>query len=48
MIEETIVISKAEYSELKEDQRWLRALEAAGVDNWEGYFHAQEHMDEDE
>ena len=47
-MDETVVITKAEYEELKSDQKWLYALEAAGVDNWEGYFHAQEHMDEDE
>jgi len=28
--------------ELESDVRFLRALEAAGVDNWEGYSEAQQ------
>jgi len=39
-MEETITITKAEYDNLKEDRDWLRCLEAAGVDNWEGYDQA--------
>lgn len=39
---ETVTITKTEYAQLKEDQEWLRALEAAGVDNWEGYQYAQD------
>lgn len=35
-----------EVKDLTEDARFLWALEAAGVDNWEGYEHAQELMDE--
>ncbi len=34
---EKIEISKEEYILLKEEQKILKALEAAGVDNWEGY-----------
>ena len=34
---ELVEITKEEYSKLLEDQRWLQALESAGVDNWEGY-----------
>ncbi len=30
--------------ELEERERWLCVLEAAGVDNWEGYEYAQELM----
>ena len=37
-----ISIPQEEYDQLIEDQKWLRALEAAGVDNWEGYDLAQE------
>lgn len=33
---ETVTISKKEYEELLERDRYLRKLEAAGVDNWEG------------
>jgi hypothetical protein len=32
-----ITITKEEYDTLKEDALFLRALERAGVDNWEGY-----------
>lgn len=33
----TIEIDKDEYMELYRDAMLLRALEAAGVDNWEGW-----------
>ena len=39
---ETVTISKKEYDELVEDQKMLRALEGAGVDNWEGYDYAMQ------
>jgi len=39
---ETVTIPKEEYEELKSDAAFLRALEAAGVDNWEGYEFAQD------
>ena len=39
---ETVTISKKEYDELVEDQKMLRALEGAGVDNWEGYNYAMQ------
>lgn len=42
MNEETITITKKEYDSLKEDAEFMRALEAAGVDNWEGYSIAQD------
>ena len=32
--------------ELESDQRWLRALEDAGVDNWSGISFAYELMEE--
>lgn len=31
-----------EYNDMDEDQWFLRALEAAGVDNWSGYDEAQD------
>ena len=40
--EETITIPKHIYDNLVSDADWLHALEAAGVDNWEGFEHAQE------
>jgi len=42
--ESTVTITLSEYNELIEDQNFLRALEAAGVDNWEGYDFAEELM----
>ena len=35
--EETITITKKLYNRLKRDSRVLLALDAGGVDNWEGY-----------
>ena len=46
--QETVTISKEEYESLLEDSRLLGALQAAGVDNWEGYDNACELLDEDE
>ena len=40
-----ITVLKSEYEELVRDQEFLRALEAAGVDNWEGYDIAQDIRD---
>lgn len=45
---ETITILKAHYQELVEDSRFLKALQAAGVDNWEGYSYAFDYLDEEE
>lgn len=36
-MEEVVEISKKEYESLLDDQSFLSALRAAGVDNWEGY-----------
>ena len=41
----TVTLTQEEYNELKQDQDFLRALEGAGVDNWDGYEFAQEAMD---
>jgi hypothetical protein len=41
-----IAIPRSEYDQLIEDQKWLRALEAAGVDNWEGIDIARESLDD--
>ena len=35
-----------ENHKLKKDAKFMRALEAAGVDNWEGYGIAQDLLDE--
>lgn len=41
-MDEEVTISKKEYDELKERDKYLSALEAAGVDNWEGNDYALE------
>ena len=41
MSEETVTISKEEYDRLNENERFLCALQGAGVDNWDGYVDAQ-------
>ena len=41
-----VTIPRAEYEKLLERDAWLCALEAAGVDNWQGYSYAQEYYDE--
>lgn len=46
-MDEQITISKKEYDQLLRDQRFLNALCAAGVDNWEGYSEAINMMDEE-
>jgi hypothetical protein len=38
----THILLYSEHLELLKDQKVLRALEAAGVNNWEGYSHAIE------
>ena len=45
---ETITIKKATYRWLYKRNKWLCALEAAGVDNWEGYGWARETMEDDD
>ncbi|CAD2254848.1 hypothetical protein QSH46_021785 [Xanthomonas arboricola pv. juglandis] len=39
---ETVTITRARYVELLEDEEFLSALRAAGVDNWDGYDYALE------
>lgn len=38
--EKKITISLEEYESLLEQVHWLQCLEAAGVNNWEGYDEA--------
>lgn len=45
MSEDTITIPVSEYYELINNQKWLWALEEAGVDNWEGIHYAYELRD---
>ncbi len=37
-----VTISREEYEELFDSQQKLHALEAAGVDNWDGWDEAME------
>lgn len=37
---DTVTISVKRYEQLLEAERFLSAIEAAGVDNWEGYSEA--------
>lgn len=37
-----VTITQEEYDNLVKDSEWLGWLEAAGVDNWEGYDYARE------
>lgn len=46
-MEEMITIPKSEYDDLVESQRWLNALENAGVDNWSGIDFAHELLEEE-
>lgn len=42
-----VTIPQEEYDQLLEDQAFLYALEAAGVDNWDGYAVAHEIYEEE-
>ncbi len=44
----TWTLSHKEYQEMLRSVRELRALEAAGVDNWEGYGEALRSLDDPE
>jgi putative endonuclease len=46
--EDTVYISKVELTRLQEVDAKMDALEAAGVDNWEGYEYAMEILHEKE
>jgi len=46
IVAEKIEVDKKEYEELVNDQKFLNALMAAGVDNWEGYEIAQESIED--
>ena len=40
--EETVTITRSEYSSLCDDARWRACVEGAGVDNWDGFAWAME------
>jgi hypothetical protein len=41
MSEETVTIAKSEYEGLRRAADFLDCLDAAGVDNWDGYYYAR-------
>ena len=41
----TVTITEIEYKTLLSSQKFLNALEAAGLDNWDGYEQALDSMD---
>jgi hypothetical protein len=47
-MEQMIEIKERDYEVLLADQRKLWALEAGGVDNWEGYDFAMETLEDDD
>lgn len=42
--DDTVTISRKEYDQLQKDADMLCALEACGVDNWEGYSEAHRYL----
>jgi len=46
MTEKTVTIPEKEYHKLLDDQLFLEALRAAGVDNWDGWDFAIEILQE--
>jgi hypothetical protein len=44
--QKTVTISEQEYKTLIDRDRWLSALESAGVDNWEGIEEAMNIRDQ--
>jgi hypothetical protein len=46
MSEETITIKLSEYRRLNEVDEFMDFLQAAGIDNWDGYELAQDAMKE--
>ena len=45
---ETVTLTREKYEAMAEAVRLLRALQYAGVDNWEGYSYAMREMYGDE
>lgn len=43
-----IQLTQAEYDKLLDAQNKLSALQAAGVDNWDGYDYAMEMLNDEE
>lgn len=47
-LHDMIAIPKSEYEQLCKDSEWLGYLQAAGVDNWEGFDEARQLRDEEQ
>lgn len=47
MSDDVVTISRREYEQLLSDSDWLACLEAAGVDNWEGFDIARDILREE-
>lgn len=47
-MEETVIISREEYDQLRRDSELLGCLEACGVDNWCGWDDAMEMFAEED
>lgn len=45
--QELVTIPKSEYDSLKGDANWRACVEAAGVDNWQGFDYAMEMLREE-
>jgi hypothetical protein len=45
-VEETVTITKKDYDNLVEADRFLKCLESVGVDGWYGYELAQDLLEE--
>ncbi len=43
---EFVLVPEKEFAEMERSLQFLSALEAAGVDNWEGYEIAQDMMED--
>jgi hypothetical protein len=46
MDKETVTIEKERYEELLQTEKFMTALQAAGVDNWDGYDYAVDMLDD--
>lgn len=44
--ENVVIILESDYKRMQEDVRFLRALETAGVDNWDRFSYAQEILED--
>lgn len=42
VVDDMVMIPRWELEELRETERFMTALEAAGVDNWDGYDFARD------